>query len=78
MGGGGKIMIDKRALHDELTEMFIVYQHRLDQPFPSDTESPEAIRLKYMNDPIFHSKVASLVSGVMHIVDKYIDSTEPV
>ena len=64
-------MIDKRALHDELTEAFIGYQHRLDQPFPSATESPEAIRLKYMNDPIFHAKVASLVSGVMHIVSKH-------
>lgn len=65
-------MLDKRKLHDELTEAFINYQHRLDCPFPSATESPEAIRLKYMSDPIFHARVASLVSGVMCILDRHI------
>ena len=64
-------MIDKRALHDELTEAFIVYQHRLDQPFPSATDTKEAMIQKYMNDPIFHARVASLVSGVMQIVGKH-------
>ena len=64
-------MLDKRALHDELTEAFIVYQHRLEQPFPSATETKEAMIQKYMSDPLFHAKVASLVSGVMQIVSKH-------
>ena len=63
--------MDKRALHDELTDAFMHYQHGLDQPFPSATETHESIIRKYRTDPIFHARVASLVSGVMCIVDKH-------
>jgi len=65
-------MINKRKIHDELIEAFMVYQHRLDQPFPDATETSATIRLKYMSDPIFHAKVKSLASGVMHILDKHV------
>ena len=61
----------KLALSDELTDAFIHYQHRLDCPFPSATETTESIIQKYRTDPIFHAKVMSLVSGVMCIVDKH-------
>jgi hypothetical protein len=64
-------MIDKIALQNELTDAFIIYQHRLDCPFQNDMESLEAMRLKYMNDTIFHAKVTSLVCGVMRIISKH-------
>lgn len=66
-------MIDKQALHDDLTELFINYQHRLDNPMPSVTETRAAIILKYRNDWVFHRKVDSLVYGVMQVVNKHID-----
>jgi len=65
-------MFDKKALHDDLTDAFIVYQHRLEQPFPSATETMETMVQKYRNDPLFHARVASLVSGVMRLVSKHI------
>ena len=64
--------IDKKAMRRELLDAFIGYQYRLDQPFQSPTESLLEIRIKYMDDPIFRTKVQSLVSGVMIIIDKYI------
>lgn len=64
-------MIDKRALAEDLTDAFIEYQHRLDFPMPSPTETKEAVILKYRNDPMFHAKVNSLVAGVMRIVSKH-------
>ena len=66
--------MDKQALREELTDAFIVYQYRLDQPFPSATETREAMILKYRNDPLFHAKVTSMVSGVMYIVSKHLDT----
>ncbi len=67
-----KGLLDRSSLADDLTKAFINYQHRLDCPMPSATESPEAVRLKYMKDSLFHAKVDSLVGGVLHILDKYI------
>lgn len=64
-------MIDKNALHDELTNAFIRYQYRIENPFPSPTETPAAMILQYRNDPIFHNKVESIVCGVMAIVGKH-------
>ena len=63
--------MNKQALHDELTDAFIHYQHRLDCPFPSATETTESLIQKYRTNPIFRAKVVSLVSGVMCIVDKH-------
>ena len=63
--------MNKLTLCDELTNAFIHYQHRLDCPFPSATETTESIIQKYRNDPLFHAKVMSLVSGVMCIVQKH-------
>lgn len=64
-------IFNKRVLADDLTEAFINYQHRLECPMPSATETKEAIILKYRSDPIFHAKVDSLVAGVMQIVSKH-------
>lgn len=68
-------MIDKKALSDALTEAFIGYQHRLDCPLPTPHETEEMIILKYKTDPIFHTKVRSLVSGVMRIVNKHLQES---
>jgi hypothetical protein len=62
------LMFNKEALYNELTDAFIEYQYRLDNPFPSKTETPEVMVLRYRSDPIFHNKVQSLVQGVMSIV----------
>ena len=61
-------MIDKEALYNDLVEAFIGYQYRLDNPFPSKTETPEVMVLRFRTDPLFHNKVESLVQGVMNIV----------
>jgi len=58
-------------LHTELTNAFIDYQFRLDNPFPSKYESKDIKILKYQANPIFRSKVESLVCGVISIVIKY-------
>lgn len=65
-------MIDKRALANDLTEAFITYQHRLDFPIPSCSETRDSIIMKYNSDPIFHAKVEALVYGVMQILSKHI------
>lgn len=67
-------MIDKRALQNELTEAFIQYQYTLEHPFSLPGEPMEALRLKYMNDPIFHNKVDSMVCRVMFIVIRHTGS----
>lgn len=63
---------DKSKLMDELTDAFIDYQHRLDNPFPSHNETEAMKILKYSSDPLFRAKVQMLVGGVMHIVDGYL------
>ena len=60
-------------LEDDLKDIFIGYQHRLDQPMPLPDETKEKIRLKYQTDYIFRAKVKSLVAGVMHTVSKHLD-----
>lgn len=67
---------DKRPLYDDLTEAFINYQHRIDHPMPSATETPAVMHLRYNNDPMFRARVMSLTSGVMEIVSKHIDKQE--
>ena len=64
-------MIDMKKLRDELTDAFVGYQYRLEHPFPSTTETTETRRQQYFNDPVFHCKVDSLVSGVLQIVSKH-------
>jgi hypothetical protein len=63
--------MDNNALYNDLTEAFIVYQYRLDNPMPAPNETMEVMILKYRSDPIFNAKVKSMVSGVMHIVSKH-------
>lgn len=64
--------MNKPALANELTETFIEYQWRLDNPFPSPEQTKENMYLKYRSDSMFHAKVDSLVFGVMFIVERNI------
>ena len=64
---------NKQNLYDDLLKQFMVYQHRLDCPMPTEMETPETIRMKYVSDPIFHAKVQSLVCAIMRIVDKHVN-----
>ena len=66
-------MIDKIALSNDLTEAFVNYQYRLEHPMPSATETPATMIEKYRSDPLFHTRVKSLVSGVMQIIEKHIE-----
>lgn len=63
-------MLNKRLLSDELTDVFIGYQWRLDKPMPSQEDTEEAMILKYQSDPVFRAKVLQLVAGVMHTIDR--------
>ena len=64
-------MNDKNKLHDKLTDLFINYQNRLENPMPSPNETGNSSRLKYMNDPLFHRKVVCLANGVMRVVNEH-------
>ena len=63
------MLIDKRAIADELTAKFSQYQYRLDKPMPSTTESSETYRMAYLSDMMFRAKVDSLVAAIMHTLD---------
>jgi len=60
--------LNKILLRDKLTEAFINYQYRLDNPMPLSTDTPEAINIKFHSDPLFNNKVNRLVAGVISIV----------
>lgn len=65
-------LMNKILLQRDLTEAFIEYQHRLDNPMPTANETKDALEQKYLTDTMFHLKVDSLVAGVMQIVQKHI------
>ena len=59
-------MINEDKFAEDLTDMFIAYQWRLDNPMPSPRDTKEEMILKYQTDSLFHAKVNALVGGVMH------------
>ena len=61
-------MINRGELQDKLTEEFIQYQYRLDNPMPTPDESFSLMLRKYRDDIAFNHKVKNLVAGVMRIV----------
>ncbi len=65
----------KQELHDRLTEAFVGYQFRLENPMPEPTETEDLMLIKYRTDPIFRNKVESIVCGVMRIVIDVLDKT---
>jgi len=65
--------VDREAMYDELTEMFINYQQRLDEPMPPIGEGIHTMLYKYRTDQIFRGRVRSLVVNVMCVVNKHIN-----
>jgi hypothetical protein len=63
---------DIQRLHDSLTDKFIWYQYRLDCPMPSPDETQAMMQAKYLTDPIFHARVATLVAGVINTVQQWL------
>ena len=72
-------MLDKQKLHDNLQELFMSYQYRLDNPLLpnlSQLQTPALVknmtlpRQKYLNDDSFRHKVDCLVNAVMDAVEK--------
>ncbi len=59
------------ALNDDLTDAFIRYQDRIENPmaFHSDDYNQQ----RYITDTLFKRRVQNLVSGVTFIVIKHID-----
>lgn len=64
-------MLDKKAISNDLTKLFIQYQYRLDNPMPNLNESYEDMVFKYRSDHVFHSKVNAIVSRVMMVVTEH-------
>ena len=63
----------RNEISKDLTDAFIRYQFRLENPMPSPKETFALMVDYYRNDPVFHSKVQSLVGGVMQIISKRLD-----
>lgn len=65
--------MNKLRLEEKLTDNFIMYQWRLENPMPTPEELSEntsvhpAIK-KYSLDPYFNFKVKNLVTSVMHSI----------
>ena len=65
--------MDRQKLADDLTDQFIEYQWRLENPMPDPNQTAASIAM-YRNDYVFRHKVQNWVSGVMNVVDKHIES----
>ena len=63
--------MNRQKLADDLTDQFIEYQWRLENPMPDPNQTATSI-VMYQNDFVFRNKVQNWVSGVMHIVDKHV------
>ena len=61
-----------RKLHDDLTENFIYYQHRLENPMPTQNESKRELINRYQTDFLFHKKVDNITYNVMRVIEKYV------
>ncbi len=60
-------------LYKDLLAGFMQYQYRVENPFPTDQETHETIRDKYLTDPVFKAKVDNLTAGVLQIINNNID-----
>ncbi len=65
-------MSDKEAIYDDLLKAFVAYQYRLENPMPKPEDTEDFMRMHYQSDAMFNRRVKSLVSGVMHILDKHL------
>src|SRR6266704_1820690 len=62
--------VDMESLRHELTEGFVQREYHA-QINPLLMDCKEAAIALYRNDPMFHARVQSVVSGVMQIFQKY-------
>jgi hypothetical protein len=62
---------DYNLLAEKLTDAFVQYQWRLENPMPIPYKTPDEINMHYLTDSMFHAKVDSLVAGVLHIVQEF-------
>lgn len=65
-------MVNKNALVDDFKKLFMRYQHRLDNPMPTEKETDSDLVDRYFRDALFHAKVDALTYGVMNVVDRHI------
>ena len=64
--------INKKEIYEDLLKAFVGYQHRLEHPMPKPGETEDFVWMRYQSEQIFRCRVDSLVSGVMHILEKHI------
>ena len=65
-------MINKKAIHDELIQMFIEYQYASDNPMLQvDMPCQDKMAKQYRDNPLFNAKVRSLVGAVMLVVSRH-------
>jgi hypothetical protein len=63
------MMIDRDKLYDDLIEMFIWYQWRLENPVPSSNDCIKHVVDHYNRNWMFNKKVKLLTAAVMEKVD---------
>jgi hypothetical protein len=63
-----KLKKDEEGLYEDLTKVFIEYQHRLENPMPTSVADFVGGAERYQRDGMFHAKVKNLVAGVIGIV----------
>ena len=61
-------MLNKQELHDDLKEMFMLYQHQPEIPLRSVDETKATVMAKYDSDKMFRWKVDSLTNNVMLLI----------
>jgi len=66
-------MVDKTKMADELTDAFIRFQYRQENPMPSANDTEEKMIAVYQTNQLFHNKVKCMVGGVMEIICKHLD-----
>ena len=65
----------REALFGDLKLAFITYQHTLENPMLTP-DYEQIARGRYRTDATFHSRVDSLVYGVMRVIDKHLDESQ--
>ena len=71
------ISVDLDTVRDKLTERFIDYFYRLENPIPSKTETQHIKKIQCAYDPIFRNKVEFMVHGVLNVIISSEPSQDP-
>jgi hypothetical protein len=66
----------KEKLNEDLTQMFAVYQHRLENPMPINVEGLDGGWIRYQTDGMFRGIVKNLVAGTMQTVMKHVEDAD--